>query len=89
MDRQLTRLDAVPQAGFTDQVLGQGIRFLVGNHPTHHVTAENVDDLVEVVVGPFRRSVQLGDVPRPEFIRARGEQLRFGVLARWCLPALG
>ena len=39
------------------------------------VTGMDVEDDVEVVVRPFRRAVQLGDVPRPDLIRAGGEQL--------------
>ena len=48
-------------------------------HPAHHVAAEDVQDHIEVEVGPLLRPVQLGDVPAPHLIRLRGDQLGFFV----------
>ena len=46
-----------------------------GDHPAHDVAAEHVQDHVQVVVGPFRRAEQLGDVPGPDLVRPAGRQL--------------
>ena len=61
-----------------DQPLGQLSAFAAGQHPADHVAAEDVEDHVEVEVGPLRRPLQLGDVPRPDLIRRGGQQLRLG-----------
>lgn len=50
----------------------------VGDHPADHVAAENVDDHVQVKVGPLDRVFQLGDVPGPYLVRPSGQQFWFG-----------
>jgi len=50
------------------------------HHPAHHVAAEDVQDDVEVEVGPLGRPQQLRDVPGPNLIGACGQQLRLLVL---------
>ena len=59
----------------SDELLRQDGGFAGSQHPAGHVTRMDVEDDVEVVVRPFRRAVQLGDVPRPDLVRRRGEQL--------------
>src|SRR5450759_3066254 len=61
--------------GVGDQPLGQRSSFDPGQHPPHGVAAVDVQDHVEVVVGPLLRTVQLGDVPRPHRIRCGGDEL--------------
>ena len=51
-----------------------------GDHPADHVAAEDVEDHVQVEVGPLRRAAQLGDVPRPHLVRRGRDQLR---ASRW------
>ena len=62
-------------AGRGDELLGQGGGLAGGDHPADRVPAVDVEDHVEVVVGPFRRAVQLGDVPGPDLVRAGRHQL--------------
>ena len=50
-----------------------------GQHPAHDVAAEDVEDHVEVVVGPLLGAVQLGDVPH-HTVRRGGDEL--GLLVR-------
>src|SRR5258708_12179984 len=50
--------------------------FLVGDTPADDASAENVDDDVEIEIGPFGWSHQLGDVPRPDFVGRLRQQLR-------------
>src|SRR5207245_3128786 len=65
------------------------------NNPACDVAAENIQDYVEVEVGPLHGSEQLGDVPAPELIGSRGQQFWF-LVGRMCqliatfagLPAL-
>jgi len=53
--------------------------FAAGQHPADDVAAEDVEDHVQVEVGPFRRPQQLGDVPGPDLIGRGGQQLRLVV----------
>ena len=46
----------------------QGGAFAVGDPPADDVAAEDVDDDVEIEVGPFGRAHQLGDVPGPDLV---------------------
>ncbi len=61
--------DLLLDAGLLDQASGQGPVFPLRNHPADHVTAEDVEDDVEVVVDPSGRTTELGDVPRPDLVR--------------------
>ena len=62
-----------------NQPLGQVFAFAAGQHPAHHVAAEDVEDHVEVEVRPLRRPQQLGDIPGPDLIGRGGHQLRLVV----------
>ena len=44
------------------------------------IAAEDVEQDVEVEVGPRLRSEQPGDVPRPDLVGRRGEEFGFGVV---------
>ena len=48
-----------------------------GQHPARHVAAEDVDDGVEVVVGPLLRAVEFGDVPAVHRVGCGGHQFGF------------
>ncbi len=52
----------------------------VMTHPANHLAAEDIEDHVQIVVRPLLRAEQLGDVPAPDFVWARGQQLRRGVV---------
>ena len=43
--------------------------------PAHHAAAEDVEDDVEIEVGPFHRPHQFGDVPGPHLIWPFGQEL--------------
>ena len=61
------------------QALGQ-VRILVpGDHPAHDVAAEEVEDHIERVVEIRNRALELGDIPGPDLIRARRDQLGGGI----------
>src|SRR3954463_6299791 len=51
----------------------------IGDAPADAPAAEDVENDVEIEVGPFRRSGQLRDIPRPDLIGAFGEQFGLGV----------
>ena len=50
------------------------------SHPPDDVATEDVEDHIEIEVGPRGRPEELGDVPAPDFVGARGEQLGRGVV---------
>ena len=75
MDAQLAAGDALLGAGRGDQLLGQDGGFAGGDHPADDVAAENVEDDVQVEVGPLGPPEELGDVPAPQLVRLRREQL--------------
>src|SRR3954462_74240 len=51
----------------------------IGDAPADDPAAEDVENDVKIEVGPFRRSGQLRDIPRPDLIGAFGEQFGLGV----------
>lgn len=63
MNGQLVGLDSLLVAGCFNEVLSQGCGFLPCEHPADHITAEDVEDHIEVVVGSFDRTEELGDIP--------------------------
>lgn len=76
MDGQLSRKDAVVLASFLDELAGQSSIFPEGDHPAHDVPAVDVQDHVQIVIGPLDRAAQLGDVPGPNLVGPRGQQFR-------------
>ena len=73
---ELAGHDLLRAAGVLDQALGQLGTFAIGDHPTDHVTAEDIQDDVKVITGPLHRAAQLGDIPTPQLIGCGGQQLR-------------
>ena len=76
---ELSGLDALFGGRLLDQALGQGRAFARGHHPADDVAAEDVENDVEVEVGPLGRPEQFGDVPRPDLVGAGGQELGFRV----------
>ncbi len=79
MNRQLVWKDGLFVTGVHNQPFGQGGRLPLGHHPADHVAAEDVEDHIEVVVDPLGRPLELGDVPGPDLVGGRGQQLRLCV----------
>ena len=67
---------------FGDGVVEQGGEqrgaFGVGDAPADDAAAEDIEDDVEVEVGPLGRADELGDVPGPDLVGRFGQQ--FGLL---------
>ena len=61
-------------------LLGQFGAFARRHHPADDVAAEDVEDDVEIEVGPLGRAAQLGDVPTPKLIGRGGQQFRLLIL---------
>jgi hypothetical protein len=69
--------DLVFVDGLLDELLGQFGAFPWSNHPAGDVATEDVQDHVEVEVGPLGWAQQLGDIPAPQLVGGGGQQLGF------------
>src|SRR5450759_2635546 len=74
---ELSWNNALFLASFSDELFGQFFGFPISQHPSQDITAENVEDDVQIEIRPLGRAQQLGDVPTPELIGSSGQQLRF------------
>src|SRR5947208_5642545 len=79
MNRQLSRLDFLFATRIRNEPFGQFRTFTVGNHPAHHIAAEDVEDHVEIEICPLRGTEQFRDIPAPELVGASGQQFRLRV----------
>jgi len=75
VNRQLRRIDALANDRFFDHLARQRRAFSVLQTPRHDVTAVDVQNDIEVVVGPLCGTEQLRDVPGPHLARLRCEKL--------------
>lgn len=66
--------DPLPSTGFLDELFSQSGAFHPRQQPARNISAEDVEDDVKVVIGPFHRAQQLGDVPRPDLVGRCGQQ---------------
>ena len=73
-------LDVLLEAAFLDEPGGERGILPFGDHPADRVSAEDVEQDVEVEVRPAFRSEQPGDVPGPDLVRCGGEEFGFGVV---------
>src|SRR5262252_6860211 len=62
MDRQLVRLDVLFADGLPEQTFGEFRALAVREQPAWYVPTKDVDDHVQVEVGPLGRTEQFGDV---------------------------
>ena len=67
--------DVLFDTGVLDEPRGECGALALGDHPAHDVTAEEVDQDVEVEVRPALWPEQARDVPRPGLVRGGGHQL--------------
>jgi hypothetical protein len=79
VDGELSGGDGLSLARSADQLLGERGGLDGGDHPADDVAAEDIEYHVQVEVRPLGRAMELGDVPRPELVGSRGEQLGPGV----------
>ncbi len=63
MKGQLFPGDPLFFTGLSNQPFGQSGRFSVGYHPANYISAEYIDDHIEVEIAPPDRAFQLGDIP--------------------------
>src|SRR5579862_9974741 len=90
MEAELTRRDLLRQAGLQDELLGKLCAFSGCDAPPDDVTAEDVDDYIQIEVGPLARRLELGDVPAPDLIWPCGQQFRLRIsrMAQLVAPLL-
>ena len=63
-----------------DEALRERGTFSVSQHPANHVAGKDVEDDVEVVVGPLDGATKLRYIPRPNLVGRFSQQLRLGVV---------
>ena len=73
-------LDVLLTTALGDETTSELGTFSVSQHPARDVAGEDVQDHVEVVVGPLDGATKLGDVPRPNLVEGFGQQLRLAVV---------
>src|SRR5258705_1254954 len=76
MQCELAALDVLFRATLFDQPLGQLRTLAHRHHPPGDIAAEDIEDYVEIEVGPLGWSEQLGDVPTPELLGSRRQKFR-------------
>src|SRR5262249_27875360 len=79
VQRELVRANPLFGTRFGDERLGQFGRLAFTDHPADHIAAEYIHNHIQIVVGPLARAFELGDIPAPQLLRLRSEQLRLGV----------
>ena len=79
MQRQRLGFDALLEAGLLDEPCSQRRALPFGDHPPDHISAEDVEQHVQVKVRPAFWSQKARDVPRPGFVRCGRDQLGLGV----------
>src|SRR5450432_3235487 len=68
VDGELVGFDAFTTVAVAQEALCKRGELAMGNHPADDVSAEDVDDDVDVEVAPFARSEQLRYIPTPELV---------------------
>src|SRR5664280_2546158 len=79
MQGQLAGGDAVFGGGVLEQRLEERGAFGVGNAPADDPAAEDVDDHIEIEIGPLGGPHQLADIPGPYLVWAFGDEFGLGV----------
>jgi len=76
MNRQLSRQHILFLTRFRNEALSKRTALVGSNHPANNVSAENVENHVQVKVSPFHWTEQFRYIPGPDLIRPGGEELR-------------
>jgi hypothetical protein len=79
MDGKFSRADVLFAGSGVDQAFGEFSAFAAGDHPTDDKAAEDIEDDVEIEIGPFGGAMEFGEIPRPELVGSGGEEFRFGI----------
>src|SRR5919108_511 len=74
MQGELPALNTLPSTSLCDQFFCQRRGFAFGDHPTDHIAAEHVQNDIQVVIRPFGRTQQFGDIPAPQLVGRGGQQ---------------
>jgi hypothetical protein len=81
MEGELVGIDSFPLTALADKFTGDSFGFTSSHCPPHHLTAEDVQNGVEVVMDTPRRTWQLRNIPCPALVRSTSLQPRDGVQA--------
>src|SRR5947209_331478 len=79
MNQELAFRDALLVDALSHELRGQFCAFALSHHPADHKTTEQVEDDLEIKVGPLERAAQLGDVPSPHLVGLPGQQFRLAI----------
>ena len=63
MKRQLVGFDLSFFTGIINETFSENSLFTVRDHPADYIPDENIQDDIEVKLGPFSRAFQLGSIP--------------------------
>jgi len=87
MQRELIAGDALALEGASDQPFGRAGALPLRERPADHLAGEDVQDGVEEVHDALGGPAQLGDVPRPGFVRAGRHHDGHGVMPGMAVAA--
>src|ERR1022692_1907881 len=79
MQGEGSRKDVLLGHRIGDQLFSELSGFPVRDHPTDHVTAVDIEDDVQVIVGPFHRTPDFRDIPRPHFVGSDRQKFGLGI----------
>ena len=86
VQRELTAWHFMFGDGVLEKRPKQRGAFGICDVPANHPAPENIQDHVEIELGPLRRTHQFGDVPRPDLVGHFGQQFWFLVDGMTQLP---
>lgn len=76
---ELSEGDVLFEGGVADQTFGQLSALPQGHHPAGDIAAEDIEDDIEIEIGPLGGAMEFGDIPGPELIGSGGEEFGFGI----------
>src|SRR5215207_37469 len=79
VQRQLIAANPFFGTRFGNEGLSQLGGLTLADQKADHIAAKHVQNDIQIVIGPRRWAFQLGDIPAPQLVGPRGEQLRLGV----------
>src|SRR5664280_524072 len=79
MDAQLTRLNPLLLTRLFNQFFCQCSQLPGSHHPAHDVSAEDIEDDIEVIISPLCRPLEFGNIPGPNLVWPFCKQFWFGV----------